>query len=96
MYRDDTFDWADLVVWTPNGTHVERIYADDDFWNQHLCKINRIYFNALLPEYACPRRLKECVRGYRSDKGRELIAHGEVKWAAEWQYDAEEGAMQTE
>jgi hypothetical protein len=89
MYRDDTFDWADLVVWTPHGTHVKRIYADEQFWDEHLPKINRIYCNALLPEFACPRRPQAPVRGYRLDKGREMIVNGAVEWASEWKCDSE-------
>jgi hypothetical protein len=97
MHRDAVFDWADLVVWTPNGgTHVERIYADDEYWTEHLPKINRIYLNALLPEFACPRRPKAPVRGYRLDKGREIIINGNVEFATEWRYDSESGLMKNE
>ena len=73
-----------------------RIYADEQFWDEHLPKINRIYCNALLPEFACPRRPQAPVRGYRLDKGREMIVNGSVEWASEWKVDSEKGLIQTE
>ena len=54
--------WCDFVVRTNKGIHVERIHQDRDWWNSQMKKCQKFYFNALLPELACPRYGKGGIR----------------------------------
>lgn len=47
--------WCDFVVWTPQGTSMERINADKDFWEATKQKLVHFYKEAVLPELALPR-----------------------------------------
>lgn len=49
-------DWCDFVVRTNKELHVERIQRDKHWWEQKLPKLKEFYFQALLPELACPRK----------------------------------------
>ena len=55
-------DWCDFVVRTNKDIHVERIQRDKDWWEQQLPKLSDFYFNALLPELACPRQGRGGIR----------------------------------
>lgn len=54
LYCDEK-QWCDFVVKTKNDLYVERIYRDEAWWQNQLQKLEDFYFNALLPEIACPR-----------------------------------------
>ena len=47
--------WCDFVVRTKKDLYIERIQFDQQWWQNQLPKIKTFYFNALLPELACPR-----------------------------------------
>ena len=47
-----TTTWCDFVIWTPHGTHVERINFDTEHWNAVKPKLRDFYFKAVLPELA--------------------------------------------
>ena len=51
----DNKQWCDFVVKTKNDLYVERVYRNEAWWRDQLEKLERFYFNALLPEIACPR-----------------------------------------
>jgi hypothetical protein len=89
------FEWADLVVWTPQGTHVERIYYDTAWWEQQARQVRRVYLNAVLPEYAAQRRPYAPVRGYSLDKGREVVVDKEQRWLPEFELDSEGDLVRT-
>lgn len=61
MYCCDA-DWCDFVLRTDKELHVERIQRDQDWWDQQLPKLKTFYFDALLPELACPRFGKGGIR----------------------------------
>ena len=61
MYCCDV-DWCDFVLRTDKELHVERIQRDQDWWDQQLPKLKTFYFDALLPELACPRFGKGGIR----------------------------------
>ena len=91
------FEWVDLIIacmdgeGNEKGTHVERIYFDQEWWDAAHKKVMRIYLNGMLPELSeSTKRGKKGVRGFRLDKGREVFgADGEgVSWAPEWTLDA--------
>ena len=48
-------EWCDFVVWTPKGLSVERIVADQEFWERIKPKLVQFYKQAVLPELAFPR-----------------------------------------
>ena len=50
----DGKEWCDFVVRTQKDLYVERIYRNDSWWQNHLKKLETFYFNAVLPEIACP------------------------------------------
>ena len=54
--------WCDFVVRTNKSIHVERIHQNKDWWNPQVNKCQKFYFNALLPELACPRYGKGEIR----------------------------------
>ena len=54
--------WCDFVVRTNKSIHVEHIHQDRDWWNSQMKKCQKFYFNALLPELACPRYGKGGIR----------------------------------
>ena len=54
--------WCDFVVRTGKQIHVERIYRDTVWWSKQLPKLKTFYFDALLPELACPRFGKGTIR----------------------------------
>ena len=47
--------WCDFVVRTNKDIHVERVQRDRNWWGVQLAKLRKFYFQALLPELACPR-----------------------------------------
>ena len=47
--------WCDFVIRTNKELYIERIYRDDTWWQKQLLKLKIFYFQALLPELACPR-----------------------------------------
>ena len=47
--------WCDFVVRTNRDLHIERIYRDEEWWNGQLGKLEKFYFDALLPKLASPR-----------------------------------------
>ena len=47
--------WCDFVVWTPQGISVQRIAADQTFWEKHKATLLRFYKEAILPELTLPR-----------------------------------------
>ena len=51
----DQRDWCDFVLHTEKELHVERIHFNSTWWKQQLPKLKQFYFEALLPELACPR-----------------------------------------
>ena len=55
-------DWCDFVVRTNKDMHIERIHREHDWWEQQLPKLEQFYFDALLPELACPRQGKSEIR----------------------------------
>ncbi len=61
MYCCNTH-WCDFVVRTNKDMHVKRITWDNDWWQQQLPKLKQFYFDALLPELACPRQGKGEIR----------------------------------
>ncbi|KAK3106389.1 hypothetical protein FSP39_018991 [Pinctada imbricata] len=42
--------YCDFVVWTLKGFSVQRIKFDENFWSNMLCKLNKFYLHAVLPE----------------------------------------------
>ena len=55
-------EWCDFVVRTEKELHVERILRNTGWWNTQLEKLKAFYFQALLPELACPRYHKGGIR----------------------------------
>ena len=51
----DKKQWCDFVVKTENDLYVERVYRNETWWSTQLKTLEDFYFNALLPEIACPR-----------------------------------------
>ena len=47
--------WCDFVVWTLNSIAVQRVTADESFWEKHKTTLEHFYWNAILPELALPR-----------------------------------------
>ena len=47
--------WCDFVVNTTKDLHIQRIRFNEQFWTQTIPKLKKFYFDALLPELACPR-----------------------------------------
>jgi len=54
--------WCDFVVRTDADIHVERVYRDLLWEKKNLQKLQDFYFNALLPELACPRHHSGGIR----------------------------------
>ena len=54
--------WCDFVVRTNRDMHVERIRRDTQWWDSHLPKFRKFYFDALLPELAEPRHTRGGIR----------------------------------
>ena len=52
-------EWCDFVLRTGKGVHIERIHRNRTWWKEQLPKLHACYFNAVLPELACPRYTKE-------------------------------------
>ena len=48
-------EWCDFVLKTNKDIHIERIYRDRNWWGLQQEKLRTFYFDALLPELACPR-----------------------------------------
>lgn len=55
-------DWCDFVLRTNKDIYVERIYRDRRWWDAQIEKLRKFYFNALLPELACPRHRRGGIR----------------------------------
>ena len=47
--------WCDFVVNTTKDLHVERIKFNEQFWKKVMPKLRTFYYDAILPELACPR-----------------------------------------
>ena len=54
--------WCDFVLRTEKELFVERIQIDQQWWDKQLAKLKLFYFEALLPELACPRHNKGGIR----------------------------------
>ena len=54
--------WCDFVVRTNKDMHIERKCRAEDWWQKQLPKLNEFYFDALLPELACPRHNNGGIR----------------------------------
>ena len=48
-------NWCDFVVNTTQDLYIERIRFNEQFWTKVMPKLKTFYFDALLPELACPR-----------------------------------------
>ena len=55
-------EWCDFVLRTNKDLHVQRIPWNPDWWKQQLPQLKEFYFDALLPELACPRQGKGGIR----------------------------------
>ena len=55
-------EWCDFVLRTDKDLHIERIDRDSTWWKGQLPKLHTFYFDALLPELACPRYGKGGIR----------------------------------
>ena len=55
-------EWCDFVLRTNKDLHVQRIPWNPDWWKQQLPRLKEFYFDALLPELACPRHGKGGIR----------------------------------
>ena len=55
-------EWCDFIVRTNKDLHIERIHRDNDWFQQQMDKLTTFYFEALLPELACPRKGKGGIR----------------------------------
>ena len=42
--------YCDLVVWTNNDVHVERMYPDEELWFKNVNKTKQFFQTAVLPE----------------------------------------------
>lgn len=58
----DNKEWCDFVVRTNKDINIERIYRNAKWWDEQMEKLRVFYFNALLPELACPRHEKGGIR----------------------------------
>ncbi len=54
--------WCDFVLRTEKELHIERIYRDNTWWEGQLPRLQSFYFDALLPELACPRHCNGGIR----------------------------------
>ena len=61
LYCTNT-DWCDFVLRTEKALHIERIKRDRVWWKKQLSKLSKFYYEALLPELACPRYCKGGIR----------------------------------
>ena len=48
-------DWCDFILRTNKDIHIQRIQRDKKWWGVQMAKLRKFYFDALLPELACPR-----------------------------------------
>ena len=42
--------YCDFVVWTEHDIHIERIYADEEFWLVNVSHVKDFFVTAVLPE----------------------------------------------
>ncbi len=42
--------YCDFVVWTEHDIHIERIYADEEFWLANVSHVKDFFVTAVLPE----------------------------------------------
>ena len=61
LYCTNTM-WCDFVVHTEKNIDIERISRNKTWWDQQLPKLKAFYFDALLPELACPGHGKGGIR----------------------------------
>lgn len=61
LYCDNKW-WCDFVLRTEKELFVERISRDTQWWDKQLPRLREFYFEALLPELACPRYNKGGIR----------------------------------
>ena len=55
-------DWCDFVVRTGKDIHTERVLRNASWFESNLSKMKKFRFNCMLPELACPRFRKGCIR----------------------------------
>ena len=55
-------NWCNFVLRTNKELHVQCIYRDMRWWDGQLPRLQSFYFDALLPELACPRQGKGGIR----------------------------------
>ena len=55
-------NWCDFVVNTTQDLHIERIRFNEQFWSKAMPKLKQFYYDALLPELACPRHHNGGIR----------------------------------
>jgi len=65
-------DYCDFVVWTEQDLHIERIYPDNEFWEEALTKSTKFYRVGILPEilgkwYSRPVAVEESDAEIESD-----------------------------
>ena len=46
-------DYCDFYVWSPNDTHMERIYKDTEMWESSAEKARTFHKECVLPELLC-------------------------------------------
>lgn len=52
--------FCDFVVWTQTDIHVERIFADTDFWNAAVKNVKAFYITGVLPELLAKYFTRNC------------------------------------
>ena len=55
-------DWCDYILRTNKDILIRRIQRDKKWWEVQMAKLRKFYFNALLPELACPRYRSAGIR----------------------------------
>lgn len=57
-------EWWDFVLRTDKDLHIQQVIRDRTWWKVQLPKLHKFYFDALLPELACPRYGKGEIRDH--------------------------------
>ena len=42
--------YCDFVVWTEKDVHIKRIYPDETFWLETVCRVKHFFITSILPE----------------------------------------------
>jgi len=58
----DQKEWCDFIVNTEKDLYIERIHFNKVFWDGLISKLETFYFQAMLPELACPTHGRGGVR----------------------------------